>query len=868
MTNRIRTYRYQIIIVLVMFFLVIVSLGVLLDRSLETRMDKIVVDQLKNDVSFAVNDYYRSIDSEMETLDHIANLIQSDEGRQKDEDDINAVINLTRDVFSNEPRIIFGMMTASGETIFGESLSPREYSSLLDSMRGIKSISYTSSGGVLYTYPVIHGDNVRYVLYMLCSADYIRERHNIDDFVGIGDVMIVSKNGNDLIGLDNLKKEKYDFYRSKSVKNKFNELFAKHNTELVSVELVNSAFGEMFLYTAEIKNTPFMLIGGLDKESATYSHKTVVHMIIGVYFAYSIIVFGLAIYLVFASVKIRESDALREAKTVAENASRAKGDFLASMSHEIRTPINAVLGFDEMILRETRDPTLRQYAMSIQSSTKSLLDLVNNILDYSRMEAGKITLANEPYELDIMVNELVMMIRPRSEAKNLQLTVFVNPKLPIALIGDVIRLKQVIINLLSNAVKYTQQGFVNLVFDFDPIDDKQINLKISVKDSGIGMKEEDIKKLFNAFERFDEEKNKTVEGTGLGMSITKQILDKMNTKLDVQSIYGVGSKFSFNVIQKISNAEEIGDFDPMKQKARPVNDEGFIPSLYAPDAHVLLVDDTEMNLIVVQGLLKHTGIQIDVAKNGVEALECMKNTVYDTLLIDQRMPVMDGMVLIKKIRENTFNANFDKPCVLLTANTVQGVREQGLAAGYDDYLEKPVDGKTLEATLRKYLPENLVENIQAVEDVKTNSNALQVEEADEKSKEIAENESSDNTTKEKSGNDLLKDIEEKGYIDSEAGISYAGSMEMFVVTLQFFRDSVDKKADEIENYYNSKDIENYTTKVHALKSSARIIGATELSELALSLEKAGNAKDMEYIDANTEKLLKMYRGYKEHLANI
>lgn len=548
--------------------------------------------------------------------------------------------------------------------------------------------------------------------------------------------------------------------------------------------------------------------------------------------------FMLAAFAIILVLNTIESIRVRKAKKAAEEASRAKTLFLANMSHEIRTPLNSIMGMSQLISRETTDTKLQQYVYSINSSANSLLALINDILDFSRMEAGELRLLEHTYHLSNLLTDINAMIEPRAESKNLAYNVYVDPDTPNVLIGDASRLKQVIINLLTNGVKYTSEGSVLLQIDFEKTDSDHVELKISVKDTGMGMRQEEIDKLFNAFERLDEDKNRTIEGTGLGMSIVKQILDAMHTSLDVRSEYGVGSEFSFCVRQEVSLWERIGDYE--KTAERVINkQETYFPSFVAPEARILLVDDTEMNLFVLKGLLEPTKMQIDTALSGKQALDLMKDTKYDVLLIDHRMPEMDGMQLLEHIKRDEGSLNKDSVCIALTANVVDGIRGMYIKAGFDEYLEKPVSGKRLEKTLMEFLPKDkLLES------------------------EDCHVETETDTTSE------LKRLDNEELINIHDGVEYAGSMELFITTLVFFRDSIDKKSDEIESLYENGDITNYTVKVHALKTAAKIIGAYGLSDDAKSLEQAGKAEDLSYIRDNTPDLLAKFRDYKEHLAKV
>ncbi len=400
---------------------------------------------------------------------------------------------------------------------------------------------------------------------------------------------------------------------------------------------------------------------------------------------------------------------MREATEMAIAAGRAKGHFLAQMSHEIRTPINAVLGMNELILRETDDDNIREYSTNLEISGKTLLSLINDILDFSKIEDGKLEIIAVKYNVSAIVNDLVNSIIERAKAKNLELVVNIDDKIPSELFGDEIRIKQVIMNILTNAVKYTEKGSVTLSMSYDKAGEEgtDIILHVSIKDTGIGIKPEDMKKLFSEFERIEEDRNRNIEGTGLGMAITKSLLEMMGTSLKVESVYGEGSNFYFDLKQPVVNWEPVGDYKKMYQNIVKVRNE-YKEQFTAPDAKVLVVDDNSMNIKVFTGLVKKTKIKVDSAESGDEGLALMKENKYDIIFLDHMMPNKDGIETLKELKEDEGNINMDTPVLCLTANAISGAREEYMAAGFTDYLTKPIKPKELEDTLMKYLPHDMI----------------------------------------------------------------------------------------------------------------------------------------------------------------
>lgn len=415
--------------------------------------------------------------------------------------------------------------------------------------------------------------------------------------------------------------------------------------------------------------------------------------------------------------------------TQAKEANNAKSAFLSHMSHEIRTPINAMLGMDEMIIKESKEPDTLDYADSILSAGNNLLGIVNDILDFSKIEAGKMSIIPDQYELISVVKDMYNVVRLRAQSKGLKVELDVDPMLPAVLYGDSSRIKQVISNILTNAVKYTEEGKVTLVLkkvsdgtaseesDEEQLKkacpggerpDKSIRLGVSVRDTGIGIKSEDMENLFDEYERFDEKRNQKIEGTGLGLSITRELLDLMGSRLTVKSTYGEGSEFGFEIMQCVVNAEPFGDLEGRLKK--PVSEKKRI-SFTAEDAHILVVDDTPINLRVITKLLKNTKIQIDTVTSGKDAVRLVKERTYDVVFLDHLMPEMDGPETLKRMNELEDNASAGAPVISLTSNALENAKEEYLKLGFKDYLSKPIRPEELEDMLFYYIPSEKIRTV-------------------------------------------------------------------------------------------------------------------------------------------------------------
>ncbi|MCD7726340.1 MAG: ATP-binding protein [Clostridiales bacterium] len=402
-----------------------------------------------------------------------------------------------------------------------------------------------------------------------------------------------------------------------------------------------------------------------------------------------------------------QSHLAEENRLAAVRANEAKSEFLANMSHEIRTPLNAIIGMNEMVMREEISPQAQKYAQNIYNAGQTLLAIINDILDFSKIESGKMEIVPVTYELSSVLNDVVNMVTQKVHDKGLSFITDVASDIPYQLFGDEVRIRQIMLNIVNNAVKYTQKGSVTLRMDWEWIDEVKMLLKLSVEDTGIGIKEEDLRKLFKGFQRVDLAANRNVEGTGLGLAITKRLVEQMDGTITVESVYHQGSVFTVTLPQVVMNDRPMGDFENAYQKMhknRVAETEHFT----APEARMLIVDDNRVNLAVAKGLVKNTMIQMDTAESGMEALEKVRTNRYHIILLDHMMPEMNGLETIKLMREQEENMSRDAAVIALTANAISGSREMYMAAGFNDYLSKPIDVIKYTEIIRKYLPQELI----------------------------------------------------------------------------------------------------------------------------------------------------------------
>ncbi|MCR4841203.1 MAG: response regulator [Lachnospiraceae bacterium] len=560
-----------------------------------------------------------------------------------------------------------------------------------------------------------------------------------------------------------------------------------------------------------------------------------------------------------------EAKILKLEKSAADSANKAKSNFLADMSHEIRTPINAVLGMNEMILHESKEEATLGYATSIKSAGTTLLSIINTILDFSKIEDGRMHLVPVEFETVGFVNGLVNSINERAKSKGLYLEVNVDDSVPSVLLGDDVRISQVIMNLLTNAVKYTEKGSILFNITNLGVEDGKVRLLVMVKDTGIGIRPEDIDKLSVSFERVDERRNRNIEGTGLGIAIVTKLLDMMGSKLQVKSEYGVGSEFSFELPVEVVNPEPIGAYKADKKNSIKASANSI--GIKVNDAKVLLTDDNDMNRKVAANLLKLFGITPVICSSGGETIDKMWTEEFDIVFLDHMMPELDGIETLKVLRSKQLMGS--AKIIALTANAVVGAREQYMEAGFDDYLSKPIDLAELEKMLKKYLPKGKVEllgNEQEIQETTTVENEAVSEIS---AHDLGEN--SDNYGTEDaeycSGSGLEK-LRELG-LDTESGLTYCGGDEDFYLEIVGdYGASAEDKIKELAGYLSDGNFTEYKILIHSVKSSSKTIGAMELFKKARALEQAAGEANEEYLKANHDAVMNEFRELSEKLKTM
>ncbi len=521
-----------------------------------------------------------------------------------------------------------------------------------------------------------------------------------------------------------------------------------------------------------------------------------------------------------------------------EDANRAKTNFVSNMSHEIRTPMNSIVGITEILLRSRHSPKEQEYLLNIQSSGRVLLTIINDVLDCSKMEAGKMQLFDEPYDTCSLFHDLRISMENRIGHSGLELIYDIDQDIPCKLKGDMGRIRQVIINLVNNAIKYTEKGSVRFSVHVRQKNTDKVMLYYEVADTGIGIRKEDQKILFDAFQRVEMDRNRYVEGTGLGLTISQNLVNMMGGVIEVESEYGKGSRFFFTIEQTIIDPTPVSAVNYNGQKDNVTEKEAECLFI-APEAHILLVDDNELNLVVAKELLKPLRMQIDTAENGLQAVKMVRGSQYDLVLMDHMMPVMDGIEAAKAIRALPEDKYQKLPIIALTANAMVDARKEFLNAGMNGFVAKPIDFARICNQLKLWLPKDLVRDVPK-----------------EEAKKLLADDLSDR--------EIQPEDPQMGF-SFEEGVKHCGSKAALMKTIRIFYRTIDSKADKIEQCLKEGLISDYVVEVHALKSSALLIGAVPLSEAAKELEDYGKQGKTEVLEEKTPDVLTLYRDLKNIL---
>ena len=530
---------------------------------------------------------------------------------------------------------------------------------------------------------------------------------------------------------------------------------------------------------------------------------------------------------------------MEEKNKEAQEALEAKSNFLANMSHEIRTPMNAISGMAQLLSQKNFQKEEKEYIATIQKSSESLLSIINEILDFSKIDSGNMEIVEEEYHFNSLIHDVLSIIEFRMRNKSVKLIIDIDPHIPRVLIGDQLRIRQVLINILNNAVNFTHRGHIRLHIIWQKNDEKEGCLEVEVEDTGIGISEENMKKLFRAFGQIDTRKNRNVEGTGLGLVISKSLLNRMGGDIWVESTLNEGSVFSFRLPQKVKDGRA-SNYEANHDKVFASNDE-FKLTFRAPNAKVMVVDDNKVNLQVASELMKKFGFEPILVESGLEAVNRIEENLrsYDMIFMDHMMPFMDGVEATKKIREIKSEYAQELPIVALTANAIKGVERQFKEAGMNDYISKPIHMKQLSDILEKWIPiakqVRIMDGKEIAPPRSYFTNPMLKKEPEEK-KDIL---------------DLLKGISVEDGLRNCGGIKNA-----YIRVLNTFAAS--NLLAGLEEYLEKGDAKNYAVIAHSIKGACRNIGANDVGEFAYDMELAGQNDDIEYIKVHHEEFAQKY----------
>ncbi len=763
-------------------------------------------------------------------------------------------------IAGNQKGVSTGFLRPGDESGKMGGISKWNFERLPKCFRGNRVADYSPNYGLLFAVPVLHGDNVSAVLYRLYDDSVLLGFFDFAEYDEAIRTIVTRRDGQIVVRpMDYLAKD-MEIYDDKIIRNGLIEIRKKLLTDRVVANYVECSKGEFFLYGANLTQANFIITGYAPWSDIANRVASIQLLVLRGGSLGLFLLAAISAYLFFIREKAAESDILREAMLTADRANQAKSQFLANMSHEIRTPINAILGMNEMILREEQSPQILRYAQNIAGAGRSLLSLINDILDFSKIESGKIEIIEVRYYMSELLNDVINIVRPRIEDKGLEFRLEIDETIPDQLFGDVVRVQQILVNLLTNAAKYTREGFVEFIVRCDRAEKGVASVCFIVRDSGIGIRDEDKAKLFKDFERLDIQKNRNVEGTGLGLAITHSLVETMHGEISLESAYGLGSTFTVLLPQAVLDMAPIGDF-VARMEANQRQKEVYHSNHIAPEAEVLIVDDNEMNLLVVTSLLNQTQVKTETCLSGQECLERLAERRYDIVFMDHMMPGMDGIETMHRARK--LPNSEETPFIILTANAVSGAREMFLKEGFTDYLSKPVDGKMLEEVLWQYLPKEKIKDAPAGP-----GSAAGEEEA---ATTTAGQEGTSSRPEESTAGNETAGPGDMPVLDVQLGLRYCGNLEkVYWRLLPLFCRMREEKKKEIEEALAQENWSDYTTYVHALKSSSLSVGGQPCSEAAKAQELAGKrylAEDateedkieaLEYIRANHQKVMDLY----------
>ncbi len=772
------------------------------------------------------------LDDRLDEMERVASYLT-----RLDEEEMGGAL----DRLLNAPsQISAGILRLDGTPVSGRALLSTEYPAIQAAFQGTRFARYRRGEGLLFTAPVYSGNGttVKYALYDFFDQYALFRDFGKGCFEDEAMLMLADRDQHIVIPISDAPTETDSFFQRPQVKDAFFAL-GQRRTENAPSVYCRSPGREDLLFISQLTQSNLFLVGVVPYGAVAGGVSSLPGMVLLVFGLLLVLLCLGVVRVIHADAKARESDELRQAKATAEEASRSKSNFLANMSHELRTPINTIMGMDEMILRETREPETRERAMDVRSAAQILLGLINDVLDFSKIESGMLKIIPVEYNLVTLIRDLDLLSENRARAKSLDFRMDIQPDLPVGLFGDDIRLRQVLVNLLTNAVKYTNEGGVTLRIAGTRFSQDTLSLHCEVIDTGIGIKAEDMPRGFEPYRRIEEARNRNVEGSGLGLPIITNLLRLMGSELQLRSVYGKGSTFFFDVEQKIVDPEPIGDIH--RRLDNMVKQYEYRVGLLAPDARVLVVDDNAMNRKIFGSLLKQTQVQVTTASSGPKCLDLVRREHFDLIFMDHLMPGMDGVETLHRLKELEGNLCRDTPVIALTANAFTGAREKYIGLGFDAFLAKPIVSEKLEAMLREMLPKELLKNIPlpAVPD------------------------------QNQAGESALPAVDGINWDYARINIH---DDELLLESLRMFYQNLDgeyRDVGELSARLDAQDgLDNFRIRVHSLKSTAAMVGALTVSELARVLEFAAKEDRTDKIAGVTPALLEELLKMKERLAPL
>lgn len=808
------------------------------------------------------------INVQLDALSSIAHLAENDTTRMCD---ILSAANF------DEGQVNYGIVSLDGTLVCGDSsvsVKPNEFSGIVQSFRGKHIASYNSERGILLSVPIYRNGKVRNVLYKL--YDNIHARNYFDAGCMEDDCYssIRDQDGNTIVGFDS----PIDF---SLVENDLKKQMELYSSSAYRKRINGSVY---YFFMADLQLPGLSLVGMIPELSLNHGVNQVASLVLGGVGALALLLFAGFGVMFFVDRRHRDKRHRRNLLNSPEEIGHVKSVVLESVGHEILSPIGEILGMDTIIIKESKDPFLKEYAQNIQSAGQSLLSLANSIMDLSKMEVGNMELYPVEYNLFNILCDCYKMAVIRINEKALHFEIEVDQTIPSDLLGDEVRIRQIINNLLQNAIKYTTNGSIAFKIGYERQEKAHsdnldtIMLTISVQDTGIGIRDEEMSKLFMAFRRIENRSEQEAEGTGLGLTLVKRLVDLMNGSIVVDSEYGKGSNFKVVIPQKVIKNEVIGDFNKRYREYVTASE---IPRSHfrAQNASILAVDDVPMNLRVMTGLLKETAVQVDIAGNGMEAIEKIKRKHYDIIFIDQVMPIMDGIETRSIIKSLADHPNKETPIILLSINTMSEAREACQKANFTDFLTKPLREENLFAILLQYLPAELIsydepeksEIDQNLDESYYTQSHMGVPLVADKNEPSQQNDGLESYQKIKEIERLLpEDLENlaaSGFVDVKLGINCAEKDEnQYRKNLQDYSSS--NMDALLEKSLKEEDFERYRLQVRTLKKRSLEIGGIDIASLAKSVEYACNTGNYDFVRMHHSELIREYRNFIKVLKEL